>query len=66
MDEPSIITVQNVSSGREPTFVAHGPDGHRWLIARGSEEAALRDGTEYFLATRVLNSDGIWVLRGLE
>lgn len=44
-------------------YVAHGPDGHRWLLWRTTEAAALADGRAYFLATRV--HDGTkWVIPG--
>lgn len=63
-----MITVQRVESGgpgtlrpRETLFVAHGQDGHVWMLARLSPEAAARDGLAYFLATRTL-CDGRWVL----
>lgn len=61
-----VITVQQVEDGaalrpRETIFVAHGPDGHGWLLKRLTPEAAARDGLAYFLATRVLR-DGHWVL----
>lgn len=61
-----MITIQMIDE--RPTFgqratmyVAHGPDGHTWLLKRTTSDAALRDGLAYFLATRTLVS-GKWVL----
>jgi len=48
---------------RIPMYVADGPDGHVWLLKRTTEDAALRDGLAYFLATRELDGSGRWVLR---
>ena len=47
-----------------PMYVADGPDGHTWLLKRTTEEAALRDGLAYFLATRELDANGRWVISG--
>jgi hypothetical protein len=61
METQTLITVQQVDSPRETIFVAHGPDGHSWLLKRLTRVAAEKDGLAYFLATRVLR-DGRWVL----
>lgn len=42
-------------------YVAHGPDGHVWLLKRSTKEAALRDGLAYFLETRERDASGRWV-----
>ncbi len=57
------ITTQEVMTRDGVMFVAHGPDGHMWLLKRFTRKDAIRDGEEYFLATRVRGSDGRWVLR---
>ena len=51
-----------IATGRDAgMFVAHGPDGHAWLLKRMTEDAAIRDGLAYFLATRALVG-GRWVV----
>lgn len=40
-------------------YVAHGPDDHRWLLKRFTEQAAREDGLAYFMASRAL-IDGKW------
>lgn len=61
------ITVQQIMNRpafgpHETMYVAHGPDGHEWMLKRMTESAAAADGLAYFLATRKL-IDGRWVLR---
>lgn len=61
------IEVTNpITRERTTMYVAHGPDGHTWLLKRLTEEAALRDGIAYFLKTRELDAIGRWVLSGPE
>ena len=57
-----LIETQEVNTSDGVMYVAHGPDGHVWLIKRTTREAALRDGEAYFLATRIKGEDGRWVL----
>lgn len=56
--------IPGVRQGLGTLYVAHGPDGHTWLLKRGTEAAAHRDGLAYFLATRELDAAGRWVLSG--
>lgn len=61
-----IEVVDPLTRARTPMFVAHGPDGHVWLLKRLTREAALRDGLAYFLETCELDASGRWVLSGPE
>lgn len=67
-----VITVEPIevvdafTRARTPMYVAHGPDGHTWMLKRFTKEAALHDGLAYFLETRELDASGRWVLSGPE
>jgi hypothetical protein len=63
-----LITVEQIEDGgpgtlrpRMTMFVAHGADGHTWLLKRTTAEAAARDGLAYFLKTRVQH-EGRWYI----
>lgn len=63
-----LINVEQIEVGgpgtlrpRETVFVAHGPDGHTWLLTRTTAAAAARDGHTYFMSTRVLHK-GRWYI----
>lgn len=56
------IETQEVTTREGVMFVAHGPDGHMWLLKRFTREAAANDGLAYFLSTRALGADGRWVV----
>ena len=58
-----ILVVDPLTRDRMPMYVAHGLDGHRWLLKRLTEEAALRDGLAYFLSYYELDACGRWALR---
>lgn len=59
----ALITVRSfVSTEGRLLFIADGPGCHKSLLARETEQAAMREGTEYFLRTR--KRAGLnWVLR---
>ncbi len=69
MEKTPVITTELIdvvnpfTRARTPMYVAHGPDGHVWLLKMLTEEAALRAGLSYFLETRRLDTNGRWVLR---
>ena len=63
--EPIEVT-NPITRERTPMYVAHGPDGHTWMLKRLTKESALRDGLAYFLETRELDAGGRWVLSGPE
>lgn len=61
-----LITIRSYFSEAEKSwmYVASGPDGHSYnMLARYSEEAAMKDGEEYFLRTREIGPDGEWRLK---
>ncbi len=68
MDTAELVTVELVTSLnpltriRATLWVAHGPDGHHWLLARTTQRDAMQDGLAYFLATRSLDASGRWVI----
>ena len=67
MPEPVITTEQieiadPLTGARSIEFVAHGPEGHRWLLKRMTPASAQRDGLAYFTRTRALRN-GKWELR---
>jgi len=63
-DRPALITAREFysSAERRTMFMADGPPGHVSLLARATAEAAIADGTEYFLRTRRQNLAGEWLI----
>lgn len=55
-----IVVTHPIDKTRTLMWVAHGPDGHDWLLKRLTKEAAERDGLAYFLETREIGPDGHW------
>lgn len=54
------IDVEQINTREGVMFIAHGPDGHRWLIKRLTREAAAADGLAYFLAGYCRDDRGRW------
>jgi len=47
------ITARQINHSEYGTmYMADGPDNHLSLLLRGTPEAAIKDGTEYFLESR--------------
>jgi len=66
MPAPTDPTIETERLPSGDGYVAHGPDGHRWLLKRGTAEAAKAAGLAYFLSHYCRDDRGRWVVANID